>query len=385
MYNKGAVFVVACAGMLLFGISLITLGSLAQPLQSRFGLDGVGSGIIFSLLPVGILGGSLLFGPVCDRYGYKLLLITGGMGMFLGFQALAHCSSLSLLKAGVFIFGLGGGIINGATNALVADISINKGPDLSLLGVFFGLGAIGMPLIMGMLSGRYGPFMVTAVIGWLCLIVAAWFAFTRFPPAKHQKGAGFSVSGNLLRPILILISFFLFFQSSLEAIVNNWTTNYLAYRKIIPSSASLYALSIHMMGMILLRLLSGTVFRRISQIKLMWISLLLLAAGILLMQVGTSVFAVTAGLFLSGAGLAPGFPVMLGLIGERFESLSGTAFSVAFSIALTGNMLINYLAGIIVHKYGIRHLTTVCYAEIVVMAILFFFIIQQNQSKQSTS
>ena len=75
-------------------------------------------------------------------------------------------------------------------------------------------------------------------------------------------------------------------------------------------------------------------------------------------------FAVTAGLFLSGAGLAPGFPVMLGLISERFESLSGTAFSIAFSIALTGNMLINYLVGIIVHKYGIRHLTTVCYAEI---------------------
>ena len=39
MYNRSAVFVAACAGMLLFGISLITLGSLAQPLQSRFGLD----------------------------------------------------------------------------------------------------------------------------------------------------------------------------------------------------------------------------------------------------------------------------------------------------------------------------------------------------------
>ena len=154
--------------------------------------------------------------------------------MFMGFQAMAHCSSLSLLKAGVFIFGLGGGIINGATNALVADISINKGPDLSLLGVFFGLGAIGMPLILGMLSGRYGPFMVTAAAGWLSLIVAAWFAFTRFPPAKQQKGMGFSIGANFFRPILILISFFLFFQSSLEAIVNNWTTNYLAYRKIIP-------------------------------------------------------------------------------------------------------------------------------------------------------
>ena len=50
----------------------------------------------------------------------------------------------------MFLFGLGGGAVNGATNALVSDISEkDKGANLSLLGVFFGLGALGMPFILG--------------------------------------------------------------------------------------------------------------------------------------------------------------------------------------------------------------------------------------------
>ena len=50
-------------------------------------------------------------------------------------------------------FGVSGGIINGGTNAVVSDISEgHKGADLSLLGVFFGLGALGMPLVLGALQ-----------------------------------------------------------------------------------------------------------------------------------------------------------------------------------------------------------------------------------------
>ncbi len=147
-YKRNLVFAACCFGMLLFGISLITLGAVAPDLKQKFLLDGRGSGTLFSILPVGILAGSLLFGPVCDRYGYKFLFIFACLGMFAGFEGIAYAASLNMLKICIWLFGVGGGIINGATNALVADISVkNKGADLSLLGVFFGIGALGMPLV----------------------------------------------------------------------------------------------------------------------------------------------------------------------------------------------------------------------------------------------
>src|SRR4051794_20970961 len=107
MYKRKTAFFAACIGMLLFGISLITLGSVATDLKIKFTLDGIASGTLFSILPVGILAGSFLFGPVCDRYGYKLLLILACTGMAAGFEGIAFASSLIILKPCIFIFGLG--------------------------------------------------------------------------------------------------------------------------------------------------------------------------------------------------------------------------------------------------------------------------------------
>ena len=377
-YKRNLVFAACCFGMLLFGISLITLGAVAPDLKQKFLLDGKGSGTLFSILPVGILAGSLLFGPVCDRYGYKSLFIFACLGMFAGFEGIAYAASLNTLKVCIWLFGVGGGIINGATNALVADISVkNKGADLSLLGVFFGIGALGMPLLLGLLSKSHTAFQLAGAVAWLAFAAGIFYLFLRFPPSKQSSGSAGIKWIRLFNPLLLLISFFLFFQSSLEAIINNWTTTYLDSQGILVKSMALYALSFHIVGMILMRLLTGSAFRSVSHRKIMWASLILLFAGIGLMQSGAGQTVIITGLFLSGAGLAGGFPIMLGFVGEQFADLSGTAFSFAFTIALIGNMLINYGMGIIVHQYGVQQLTTVCYAEISLMAILCVFILKR--------
>ena len=75
MYNKKLVFASAFAGMLIFGMGLITLGAVKPELKEKFYFDEVDAGILFSILPIGILVGSLLFGPVADRHVYKWLMI----------------------------------------------------------------------------------------------------------------------------------------------------------------------------------------------------------------------------------------------------------------------------------------------------------------------
>ena len=62
MINKKLIFSAACLGMLLFGIGLITLGSVATGLKEKYLLNEISSGTLFSILPVGILVGSLVFG-----------------------------------------------------------------------------------------------------------------------------------------------------------------------------------------------------------------------------------------------------------------------------------------------------------------------------------
>ena len=378
VYNRKLVFVGACLGMLLFGVSLITLGSIATDLQSRFTLDAIDTGTLFSILPVGILIGSFIFGPVVDRFGYKLLLVLACTGMFAGFQGIAFSPSLGTLRASIFVFGVGAGIVNGATNALVADISEEyRGANLSILGVFFGIGALGMPLLLGLVSGTFEPYQVLASVGWATLAVGVYFAVTALPAGKESFRGEAGSWGRLASPLLILIAFFLFWQSALEAIINNWTTTYVTRRGVMSESNALYALSLHIVGMVAMRLLTWSVFRRVSQTRIMWACLVLLVAGVALMQIGSSFEVATAGLILSGAGLAGGFPIMLGFVGERFAELSGTAFSFVFVVALIGNMAVNYLTGVVIHLHGVEHLTTVSYVGAGVMALLFFFIVRK--------
>ena len=383
MYNSKLVFTAAALGILLFGIGMTTLGSVAPWLRSRFLLDEIQTGTLFSILPIGLLSGSLLFGPLCDRYGYKYLLISCCAFMAIGFMGIAYSTSLSILKIFIFLFGAGGGGMNGATSAAVADMSDKeKGSNLSLLGLFFGIGALGMPSILASLSRSYTSGQVIAAFGWLSLLVAVVYLFISFPPAKQQQVLSIPrIAGLFKSRLMLLIAFFLFCQSSFEGIMNNWTTSYLINEKSIPAVSALYGLSIYVAGYTLLRLLLGTVFRAVSTKLLIFGSIFLTVVGSCLLMLANGYGMAVTGLFITGAGLSGGFPLMLGIVAARFADLSATAFSFVLVIALIGNMLVNYLMGIIAEREGIQHLVTVAFAEAVVMLVIGVAIFRSRLSK----
>jgi fucose permease len=376
MYNKKMVFWGACCGILLFGIGLITLGSVVPDLRVKFNLDEISSGTLFSIMPFGILTGSLLFGPICDKYGYKLLLIVSCIFLFIGFEGIAYANSLSLLKISVFFFGLGGGAINGATNAVVSDISPKeKGAELSILGVFFGIGALGMPMILGLLKNDLSFETILGLVGVFALSIAVFFALIKFPEAKQKQGFPIRQSFLLVKDkLLLLIAFFLFCQSSFEAIINNWTTSFLQIRLGVELSGALYALSLFIAGLTLMRLLIGTVLRKVNDFTILFISFGLILIGLILLKTSASLTIAMLSLILVGGGLAGGFPIMFGIVGNRYSNLSGTAFSFVLVIALIGNMLINYGMGIIAEHFGVQQVVNVALIELFVMVILCLFI-----------
>jgi fucose permease len=339
----------------------------------------VAAGTLFSILPIGVLVGSLLFGPVCDRYGYKLMLTLACVGMFLGFEGISLITSRAALQFCIFIFGASAGILNGATNAVVSDISDGaEGANLSLLGVFFGIGALGMPFILGVLKNDFSSFQIIKTVGGLTLAVGLLYCFLQFPPSKKALGLGLTKTAGLLKErYLFMIAFYLFFQGSLEAIFNNWTTTYLTQYLSLEESKALYALSLYVAGMTLMRLLIGSVFRSVAAFKLMLASLALVAVGILFVRLAPSHYSSMAGLLLVGVGLAAGFPIMLGLAGNRYRAQSGTVFSFIFTIALTGNILVNYAMGVISKRYGISQFTSVAFIELGCM--LLFCILFEAQ------
>ena len=117
-YSTGPVFMAACAGMSFFGVTMLSLGPILGPLNAMV----EGANALPSTMSIGIIIGTILFGPVVDKFGYKWLLILASIFALAGVQGLATFSEIGLLHASIFLLGLGGGILNGETNALVSDI-----------------------------------------------------------------------------------------------------------------------------------------------------------------------------------------------------------------------------------------------------------------------
>jgi MFS transporter, FHS family, glucose/mannose:H+ symporter len=382
-YSRRPVFWSACLGMLLFGIGLLTLGSVLPDLMIKHSLDAVGAGTLFSIMPLGIIGGSLLFGPVCDRYGYKPLLVISSLLMFAGFEGLALAATTGLLVISVLIIGLGGGAINGATNAVVADISTTgKGADLSLLGVFFGIGALGMPLLLSILEKSVDFEVIIAATGFLAMAASLIFLVVVFPPAKQSGGISLKmINGLVSDAVILLIAFFLFFQSAFEGLINNWTTTYLIDHLSVPQGSALIALSSYVAGMTVTRLIIGSFFRNVPEKTLLFSSFLVIFAALVMIWFSGSVTMAAVAFALLGTGLAAGFPTMLGIVGNRYPDISGTAFSFVMAVALIGNIIVNYSMGLVAENFGIKHLTTFTFTALAVLAILGIIIFRKLKRK----
>lgn len=384
-YNRTQVFIAACLGILIFGMALITLGSVQPFLKEKFLLSDADSGTLFSIMPIGILAGSLVFGPACDKYGYKVVLTLSGLLFSIGIEGIAFANSLTTLKASILVFGLGGGAINGATNAVVADISEkNKGANLSVLGIFFGVGSLGMPLLIGLLKDYFGFDSILGLIGAFTFVVSIFFLLVKFPEPKQKQGFPLKQAVSIIGDKLLwLVAFFLFFQSSFEAIINNWTPLYLIETlKLTKATAVLY-LTLYVGGLTVMRILLGSVFRNLDGVKIMYVSLFSILAGLIFLKFTNSADAAMYGLILLGVGLSAGFPIMLGFVGTRFTQLPGTAFSIVLVVALVGNILVNYLAGVIAGKSGIDGIMSLAFAELAGMFILCLFIGRTKISAQN--
>jgi len=356
MTNRRVLFTIACLGMLSFGIVLTTIGAVLPSVIERFGIDTAAAGSLFLVLTFGILVGSLVFGPIVDRNGYKGMLMFATALIVVGLEGIAFAPSLGWLRAAVAFIGFGGGIINGGTNALVADISSDgRTAGLSLLGVFFGVGAVGVPFALGSLLGAFTYTAIIATIGTLVVIPLVITAMTPFPAPKQPQGFPLAAAQGLVRdPILLLMGLMLFLASGMEITVGGWTATFFKEELQIPDRRALVYLALFWLGMMLGRLALGSALRRLTPARVMIGCLTIALVGAVTLLLARSASVAAVGVFLLGAGFAASFPVVLGFVGDRYAHLSGTAFSIVIVMALPGGMILPYATGVLGAQYGLR-------------------------------
>ena len=372
-YKKILVYTAACIGMAFFGIAFIVMGTVLPALTDKYALDSVQASSLVTFLPIGVLLGSLFFGPVVDRFGYKILLVVSTVLALLGLEGLSFFNELPVLSFCIFLIGLGGGMLNGATNALVSDISDDKerSSRLSILGVFYGIGALGMPLLLGILSKQYSYQIILQLTGLFMLMCVIYFLVIRFPESKIKQGFPINKALKLVKePVLLLMSFFLFFQSGMEGLFNNWTTSYLENTTAIDKGDVILSLTFFVLGMTVARLLLSFLLRKIKNSLVLFGGMILTTIGIVFLYYASNFNLVAIGLFFSGFGLAAGFPVVLGVIGTLYKETTGTVIGIALFIALSGNTLLNYAMGYVTRMVEISLFPVFIFILLILQSII---------------
>jgi MFS transporter, FHS family, glucose/mannose:H+ symporter len=376
MYKRKMVLSAAFLAMLVFGIVMAVLGSVLPSVIAKFDISMVNAGSLFLLMSLGMLFGSLLFGPVVDRYGYKGLMVVCATLIFAGIEGIALAPSVTFLKGALILVGFAGGAINGGANALVADISgENRGSGLSFLGVFFGIGAFSVPFILGSLLGAFSYETLIATVGFLVLIPVTFFMVIRFPASKHHQG--FPVADGLKlfkEKTLLLFGALLFIQSGLEMVISGWSATFFNDTLQIDARQSVFLLSAYWFALMIARIALGNFLKPDNQHVALYLSMGISLVGTLLMITSSGIITAVAGLVITGVGFAAAFPLILAFVGDSYSKLSGTAFSLVLAMGLLGGMLFPWLTGIMAEIFGLRMALLIAPISIVSAIILFRYI-----------
>ena len=341
MYNKNLVFTACCAGLAFFGVTMLALGPVLSHL-------GEGANALPATLSGGIIIGTVIFGPVVDKFGYKGLLIIGSVMALSGIQGLANLTGMSLLHLSILLLGIGGGILNGETNALVAEIYDDKtrGGRLSMLGAFYCIGALLWTLLHYFIKDNF-----TLPLNSISVIMAVFIVFfltISFPKPKPSNNVSVAKMLGLLKyPSLILFAFLLFFQSGFEGITGNFTIRFLENTRNMVAGAATLSLTWFTVGMFIGRLPLGFLMKKLNDSRTLCLYLCIALAGVAILYFAPTVMWIYTATGLIGFGVGATYPVVFNYLGSAFKELSGTVFSIVIFIGLCGQFTFNKAIGIL--------------------------------------
>ena len=343
--------------MFVFGIVLAILGALfgLPEMRDRLDINLAQQGNVFLLLFFGVFLSTIVVGPIIDSFGNKPVLTASSALVTIALAMFAVANSFADAAIAAFVLGVGGGGLNTAANALVADLySEDRGAMLNLLGMFFGFGALFIPLLAAMITGVLTISQLLLVAAGLSAILTVAYLILKFPAAAEK--IGFSLLASIRAasiPGAMLFAFLLFFQSGNESSIGGWTSTYVGTLGA-PAQTATWILAGYWGALMVGRMLAAQLLKQMTKTRLVLISAIGSAIGSAVMLASQSVPIVAVGAMIVGLSFAAIYPTTLAIAADRYQRQAGTIFGLLFAVGLLGGMLFPWALGQISQQVGVR-------------------------------
>lgn len=356
----------ACIAYCLNGFGHIILGTILEPMVDHYGIAyGDGGQLIMNQF-LGFLVGVLVAPAIINHLGRKVTIVLSLLAFATSQLMLGILPVWNILLFTVPLGGAGIGILETVVAALiVGHLQEKKASVLVLVEVFFGVGALLIPVISAFLIAKgiwnYSFFVVTI----LSLIAVLLWIFLPFGPLqnilqkqaksskKKDKGSRRQRYTNKQIPLVIIGAFFFFMYVGTEMVLPNYLPTILSMTTDLGSSTLALSITVFWAAMTIGRLLMTFVIDRIGYANLFVICCFGQLFSLTIFAISPTVIVGFIAIFLAGLLMGGIFSIGLLIVNERITGFEEWTTSILVAMGGLGGALLPKLAGELIDHFPI--------------------------------
>lgn len=311
---------------------------------------------------------SLALGLVLSVVAAHYLLLRRGLKFVLTLASLLACGGFLFLAGtsppalpawrlgGVFVIGFSTGLLNAAVFHAISPIyQADRVATVNFAGLLFGSGSLLTALLV---AGTYYVYTVPSILILFAalpgLYAIACFKGRFLAPLEFQHLPLAQAWRDFRNPGAALFSLLLFFQFANEWSMAGWLPLFLIRRLGISPKDSLLLLALYWAALLVGRVVSQFILKRINRALLLMGSIVSALLGMIVLASTNNLFGALMGILFVGAGFASIYPLMVEKIAHRFPYYHPGFYNGLFSLAMTGGFLAPWLLGYFAEAWGIQ-------------------------------
>ena len=339
------------------GLVLTFIGVSLQALQHHLDIGIVQAGMLMAWLQGGLTVFALLGGILADRLEREWIIGTGCLSLGLGAVLLCVVPSYAYSLFAATLMGVGLGLILSGTNTLLVSIyTSHKGAILNIHHVFFGVGSIIGPSLMGVLiirgnhwqAGYYGA-------GLFLILLAAIFFLSRdkIPVKGGSTSLDIGSRGELLASGRFhIIMWVNFLSMGSQLVIMLYGATFLVEAKHCTLGEAGAALSVFSLFIVLGRLACSRLTLSFNHTSIVLTMLWLQVIILLLIWQGSGWLALVV-LAASGLTFSGMYPTLMGLTSKLFPDRDGISLGLLSTMGGLGSIVLCWLTGFVA---GLSHI-----------------------------
>ena len=318
--------------------------------RSSFDLTNGQLGLVLLAIALGSVLALPTAGAAINALGTVRIVRLGAGAATLGMAAaaigLGHV--LPLTVAGLFVYGLGIGVWDVAMN--VEGAEVERGLRRTIMPRFhagFSGGTVVGALLGALLIELHVPAFVHLVGIVLLAIVVVWRTSPSFLPVaeRHEETAS-SAARAWLEPRTLLIGVMVLALAMTEGTANDWLAVALVDGHGVSHAVGVAGFAVFVLAMTVGRFAGTGLIDRFGRVAVLWATMALAGAGVLLIVLAENPVLVVAGIVLWGVGASLGFPVGMSAAADdpvRAAARVSVVSTIGYAAFLVGPPLLGFV------------------------------------------